>query len=287
MGRSARGRVRSQRHTAVQVDDRTVGRLLDTALEDILGFLLEHPAVAHDQHFVGDAIGLVVLVRREHDGHAPLAAGLRENRFDLFPVRRVHAGRGLVEQQDVGVRDQGAGESRALRFSARQAVGGPVGELPEAHLVQHAGHAFFDGRLRHASEPQAGRHVLEYGGPEQVHVLHQQRDAAAVLPAAARIGPVHGPAFEEDPAFLRQGQQGEYVQQRGLARSVRAVDGIGPSGIQGEVFDMQMKPGTVTVRQVLAHNDRTGRHRTGRDRIGRDRIGRDRIGHQSSNPCSQ
>ena len=242
-------------------------RLVYTPFEYVFRSRLDQAPVAHDQHFVGNAVGLVVLVRREHDGHAPLAARLPEDRLDLPAVRRVHAGRGLVEQQHVGFRDQRPGQAGALGFPARKAVGRTVGERLQAHLVQHARHPFFQRLPGHAAEPQARRHVLEHGGPEQVDVLHEQRDAAAVPPAPGRVGAAHGPALEEDPALLRMGQQGEYVQERRLARPVRPVDGVGSRGGKGEAVHMQMKPGAVTVRQVLAHDDR--------------------IGHQSSNPCSQ
>jgi hypothetical protein len=59
----------------------------------------------------------------------------------------VEAVGGLVEDEDFGVAEQGAGQGQPLAHPEREAAHPPLGDLLEAHLGE---------RLRHPSLRQAG-----------------------------------------------------------------------------------------------------------------------------------
>ena len=79
----------------------------------------EDAAVLDDRHAVGELLGLVEVVRRQHDGLAEVA-----QRADRAPRRaarrRVEAGRRLVEEDQLGVADERQREVQPALLAARQ-----------------------------------------------------------------------------------------------------------------------------------------------------------------------
>ena len=78
------------------------------------------PAV-HDHEAVAQLLGLVHVVRREHEGHA-LALQLVEALPQEVARLRVEAGRRLVEQQQLGLVDERAGDREPALHAARERV---------------------------------------------------------------------------------------------------------------------------------------------------------------------
>ncbi len=100
----------------------------------------EEPAGIDDGDAVAEALGLLHVMGRVDDG-APLAV----QRLDAFedPVARlrVHAHRGLVQQQQVGVVHHGRGEIQAALHAARigaDAIVPAIGEADEVEAPRHA-----------------------------------------------------------------------------------------------------------------------------------------------------
>ena len=97
--------------------------------------VLEHHALVHKDHAVGHRAGKSHLVRDDDHGHAvggELAHDLEHLAHDLGVERR---GR-LVEQHDLRVHAQSAGDGHALLLAAGQATHGGVCELFESHACQ-------------------------------------------------------------------------------------------------------------------------------------------------------
>ena len=95
------------------------------------------PVQAHELGQVGgDA---VEVVRGEHDGQ-PVVVQVAEQVEDLVAGADVDARRRLVEQQQVGFGEQGAGEEHPLLLSTRQRTDVAAGELADAELVEHPPH---------------------------------------------------------------------------------------------------------------------------------------------------
>ena len=64
---------------------------------------------------------------------------LAEQVHDLVPGPHVDARRGLVQQQEVGLGQQGPGEEHALLLTAGQRPDVPAGEVADAEAVEHPG----------------------------------------------------------------------------------------------------------------------------------------------------
>src|SRR5690606_20023604 len=90
-------------------------------------------AFAHGDEVVGVPGGEVEVVQDHRDRRSAAAIEVGQQVQDLDLVTHVEEGRGLVEQQDVGLLCQGQGDPHALALAAGQFVDDPVGQ------VQHAG----------------------------------------------------------------------------------------------------------------------------------------------------
>ena len=93
--------------------------------------------MVHDDEPVAELLGLVHVVRREHEGHALLLEP-EQPVPDHVPRLRVEPGRRLVEQQQVGVVDQRAGDREPPLHAARERldlVAGALGQLDEVEQL--------------------------------------------------------------------------------------------------------------------------------------------------------
>ncbi len=68
---------------------------------------------------------------------APPGVELTDDPFHEGHPRRVQVGRGLVQQQHLGVQDQGARQGDELGFAAGQVPGRSAGQGAQAQRVQH------------------------------------------------------------------------------------------------------------------------------------------------------
>ena len=96
----------------------------------------EQPAV-REQRDARAPLGLVEVRRRHDDGDA-LGEELGQQLPELAARHRVHARRRLVEQDDLRLVDERAGERELLLHAARQPVGQPVAERRELRHVEQA-----------------------------------------------------------------------------------------------------------------------------------------------------
>ena len=91
---------------------------------DVLGraHLLD-AAFVHDGELVGHGERLLLVVRHEQEGDAGAALHGLQFEAHLLAQFGIERGEGLVEQQDVGLQDQGAGEGHALALAAGELRG--------------------------------------------------------------------------------------------------------------------------------------------------------------------
>jgi hypothetical protein len=103
----------------------------------------------HEAHAMA-ALRLVHVRRRQHDGHAAADDQRVDDRPEVPPRDRIHAGRRLVQQEHVGQVDQRADQGQLLPHAARERAGRPVEERSQpGHaeqaitvvLILHAGDA--------------------------------------------------------------------------------------------------------------------------------------------------
>lgn len=131
---------------------------------------------------------------------------------------------GLVEQQQVGLLDQGAGQRDALARTARQA--GDLGVRGQAELFQHGAYA------RRALPVfvvafDVADHVEDSGVFVQLRLLFDRGHAQ--------------PRTAGDVAVVGNGAAIQQPQQRGLAGAVAADEADALAGLDGEVGVVQQR----------------------------------------------
>jgi hypothetical protein len=221
-------RLADERH---RLDDRQDGRAgaVDADRDHVAGDLLlqlvgralgDDPALIDDREPIGERVGLLEVVGREEDGRAGLAQVL-----DLLPHARprlrVEAGRGLVEEEDLGPVDDAEPHVEAAPHAAGVRPGRPVGGRLEVELLEdldRAGPGLGD---RHPVEP-ALQDELTAAGLGRVGRA-ALRDVADPLPDQLRLAPEVGAG---DGRITRRGgdQRRQHPQGRGLACPVRAEE---------------------------------------------------------------
>ncbi len=106
--------------------------------EDLAGSAgLGDGAVEEDVHFIAKLAAFVEAVGDEEDGEGELFADLAEDRVHFGAEGSVEALGGLVEEEDFGAAEEGAGDGAALFLAAGELVGEAGGEAGEAEAVEH------------------------------------------------------------------------------------------------------------------------------------------------------
>ena len=144
--------------------------------------LLDQATVADDGHFVTDPLHHVHLVGDEQDGEPQLDVDLLEQAQDGSGGLGVEGRGGLVTQQYLGGRCQGAGDGDALLLAAGELGRIGVGTGFQPDQGQQLVDPGLDLRLAPARQLQREGDVGEHGaGGQQVEVLEDHADLAASL----------------------------------------------------------------------------------------------------------
>ena len=173
------------------------------------------PAGMDDQHLLGEALDLLEDVRREQDRAA--CRGHRPEQLDhVEALPRVHAVERLVEQQDLRVVDEGAGDLDPLAHALRVRPDRAPGRRLEIDGRDRAGRG--RGGVRQAVE--RGAHLDELApGQEVVDRLALRHEPDG--PVHDRISPCGLPG-DQHPPGRRPQEPGKHVQDRRLAGAVGA-----------------------------------------------------------------
>ena len=183
-----------------------------------------HPAAVDHHHPVGQGDGgrrwaTMIVVR----------PAMSRRRVAWMPASTVGVDgrRGVVEHQDPGVGEQGAGQGDALALASRKREA----PLPHHRVVtrrQHLDELVGFGRLRRGPHLLVGGvraavgDVVPDGGGEQEGVFEDHPDAAAQI-VEAQVGHVH--PVERDGAGVDVVEAGQEQGHGGLARSRRPDQG--------------------------------------------------------------
>ena len=222
------------------VGRRSLGvRVGGDALEDVLEVLVvgddllgrrvqEDASLVDDDDAVGVLAGLGQVVRGEEERAALL--GLGAHRLPESAARqRIHAGRWLVEDQEIRIAGQSQGQAHALTLATGELVEGTLGELREVRALQE----------------------LVGGNRVSVH-RSDQVDRVADLPVArhrpglkhrahqrAAHGLARAHAVAADVSLRGGGQAEDDVQEGALARTVDAEERHDFAGHEGQVYAAQ------------------------------------------------
>ena len=157
----------------------------------------------------------------------------RMRRHHLARDLRVEARGRLVDQQQLRVLDQRAGDADALALAAGKPVGALVDVLAQADPVEQAQrlgdvvlgvHAQDAAQGAGVAEP-AGQHVVHHRQPlDQVELLEDHADVAALQPHLGIRQLEQVDAVEQHLAAVRLDQPVDAADQRRLAGAARADD---------------------------------------------------------------
>ena len=163
-----------------------------------------------------------MVLDEEHRELEPVTRPLDEGRQQLDLLVAEPAG-GLVEEEQAGPADQGAGELDPLRGPVRKPGRGPVGDVIELHVRERLVSRLAHGALPERSRPRvrADEHVVEDGHRrKELNVLERARDAPAHDPVRGRAE--EALAVEDDLAGIGPVEPGDDVESGRLPRAVGA-----------------------------------------------------------------
>ncbi len=201
---------------------------------------LDDPALLHHGDPVGDLPDGVHLVRDDDDRDAELPVHPAQQREHLGRGVRVQGAGGLVGEQQVGRRRQGAGDADALLLAAGQLFRVGVGTLEQADEVEQLGDTAVPLDLRHTGDLERVRDVAgDRAGPEQVELLEDHPDVPTCQTAVPLGDRRQLAARDGDRAGTRQLECVDQADQGGLAGTGVPDDAEDLSlvHVQGDVLD--------------------------------------------------
>ena len=263
----------------------------------------DDPPLGHHDDPVGDVEDHVHVVLDEDHAHA-LGAEVLDVAEQRLGERRVHAGHGLVEHDQLGFGHEGTGHLEQLALAA----GERSGELPahvahvEAHeqlvgagldllllLAPHRGHQGGEEALA----PLAGGaelHVLDHRHLRQrLGELERADHAAPGDLVGGHVGEVV--AVEAPGPGVRLVEPGEQVEERRLAGAVRADERGDGAALELHVVDVHRREATEAPGDAVGDQDRIGLGDAG-DLVdagerGAGRRGLEISGHRARSPCGR
>src|SRR5690606_18252216 len=206
-----------------ELADVVVGRRADDLLG---GAQLHHAAVAHQGDPVAEPEGLLEVVGDEDHRAALLVVQPGHLLLHVAPDQRVEGAERLVEEEDLRVDGEGAGQADGLLLAAGQLGGQALLHARQAALGDDLGGLLAAFGLAHALDLQAVGDVVEDGAVrQQAEVL--EHHGGAVPAQFAQPGLVHGEhvlAVDGDGARGRLDEPGQAAHQGGLAGTGQAHD---------------------------------------------------------------
>ncbi len=174
---------------------------------------LEHPAVAYHGDAVRERKRFFLIVRDVHGRDSQVLLQLADLGTHLYPDLRIEVRQRLVQEQDVRVQHEGAGERDALLLAAGELAGITELEARQVDLAEAGRDALGDrgtvelSHLESVGDVRLHRHVR----PERI-VLEHHADVTRVGPE-----PVDAPVPEPDLAAVQRMEAGDQPEKRRLA----------------------------------------------------------------------
>ncbi len=188
--------------------------------------LLDDAPVLDDEEAVGHDHRLERVVG--DDEHRPLELGQvsAQGGPHVEAGTRVEGGQGLVQEQDAGVRGQGAGQGDPLRLTSRELAGTAVGQLGQAEPLDPVLSGLASSRSTRSPGAWREGDIVAYGQVREEAVVLEHDPDRTVLRRhpGVRLGVVEDHVTELDRPGGQRLQPGDDAQEGRLARSVRAQD---------------------------------------------------------------
>jgi hypothetical protein len=204
-----------------------------------------------------------VVVRHHDDRRALLVGDAPEQLHHVAPAVAVERRGGLVGEQERRSVRQRPGDGDALLLSAGELLRVVVHAVREAEIAEQLARACIRRPPDLIVELERQEHVLPRGEEgDQVGLLEHEADAGA--PHRREVGERssvrdHQPFVEPDPAALRQVQEAQRRQQRGLAGAAGSEQGRDLAALDGDGHVAQRDqlgvPMPIHLSQRLGAND--------------------------------
>ena len=185
--------------------------------------------VVEDRNVIADLLHHAHLVCDDDDGDAKLFVDVADQLEDLARRLGVERARGLVAEQNFGVRGEGAGDGHALLLSAGELRGIGLGLILEPHDLEEFQSSLFAPLLL---SPQSGKLHREADVSEAVS-LHQQVEALEdhrdLAPRRAELRGGHRVqtlSVHDDLALRRALEHIDTAHERGFAGTAHADDAV-------------------------------------------------------------
>ena len=123
---------------------------------------LLHLAAVHDHDGIGHGKGFLLIVGNINKGNVHFALQALQLQLHLLAQLEVQCAKGLIQQKDLRLVHQTAGDGHALLLAAGHLADAAALEAFQANNFQHVAHLAADGLFVHLFEPQTEGHVLEH-----------------------------------------------------------------------------------------------------------------------------
>ena len=217
----------------------------------------DHLTLPEHEQVVEPRRDLLHVVRHHHDRRRGGVSGeLAEGGHHRLPAAEVQAGRGLVEQQEAGLGEEGAGQQHPLALARGERADGAVGVALDTHAGQGLhGRGAIVVRVPVPPRLQRGvprRHHRVEGAELRSELIRQGcRREADPLPHGADVAAPEGLAEHLDRAAAGVQVQPRDLDERRLAAAVGAQDDPalaaadlpGEGGEDGPALTDQADPG--------------------------------------------
>jgi hypothetical protein len=266
-------------------------------LPDVVGRALRDDlALGHDHDPVRDVAHDVHVVFHEQHRHALGAQVLHVTEQGLGQ-RRVHAGHGLVEHDDVGLHHQRSRHLQQLALPARQRAREVVALVVQLETGQQIKGAVLDATLLLAPQwrqQRPGERLALLLRGAQLHVLHDREarqrlgqleradhaDASNLVRGHAR----HPAAVKGPGAGVGTVEAGEEVEEGGLTGTVGTDQCGDGAALEFDVLDIDGLEPAEAARDPVDDEDGV---RLGHARLGRDSVDPGVSGHRALSPCGR
>ena len=150
-----------------------------------------HELDADDADPVTEGLGLTPVVGHQHRGGAPAPEDAAEILDDPLPGGLIERGERLVEQQELWVQHEGAGQGGTLGLAARERAGLAVRQARDAELIEPLPHPRGDALASEPPEAETERHVGADGGVREqrgLELFYRKAADMGLVPRGVELG---------------------------------------------------------------------------------------------------
>ena len=189
---------------------------------------------------------------RDENRHALIAREIDQQFPETVPCQRIDARGRLVEDENLGLVDDGDGEREPLANPQRQIRGALIEIILEAEPSDQLGNTRLRLLRRQVEKVRVKIEVLPDG---QLDIERERLRHVADTVSRAHVPCIEGLSEQERLAFARRQQAGQHFHGRGLAAAVRAEEAEYLAPLDGEADRVDRREITEATGKVAGGDD--------------------------------